>query len=164
MDFPDPVAPTMAVVVPCGTVNEMPRSTTLSPKANVRLRNSTSPSTDVDRLVGGGVRDQRLDVEHFEQALPRGHAALKEVADPAERNHRPAQHRQVRIERDELAERHLAGDNPPAAEPEHEQRADAHQQPHAREIESLQPDERTVATDVFLVGRTEPRDSNDSCP
>ena len=44
-------------------------------------------------------------IQHFQHPLPRRHAALEHVGDPAERNHRPAQHRQVRVERDELADR-----------------------------------------------------------
>ncbi len=83
---------------------------------------------------------------------------MQEITDPAEGNHRPAEHRQIGVERDQLSNRHLTGDDPPAAQPQHEQRADAHQESHAREIESLKTNERPVAVDVLLVRGAKPRD------
>ena len=80
----------------------------------------------VRRPIASAIAGSR--VEHLEHPLPRRHAALQHVRHPAERDHRPAEHRQVGVERDELAERDAAADHLAAAEPEHEQRAEAEEE------------------------------------
>ena len=55
-------------------------------------------------------------------------------------------------------DRHAAGNDLAAADPQHEQRADAHEQTHAREVHALQPNQRAVAHDVLLVRAPEALD------
>ena len=105
-----------------------------------------------------GVRDGRLGVHHGEHPLPGGHPPLDHVGDPAEGDHRPRHHHEVRVEGDELAERDALVDDLAAAEPQHEQRAQAEKQRHAREEEALQPDQPAVAVEVLLVRGAEPLD------
>ena len=62
---------------------------------------------------------------------------------------------EVRVERDELAERDAAADHLAAAEPQHEQRAEAEEERHARVEEPLQPDQPPVALEVLVVRRAE---------
>ena len=97
------------------------------------------------------VIDVRLDVENLEHALPRRHAALKDVRHPPKSNHRPAQHHQVGVERDELAESDPAADNGAAALPQNEQRAEPEEQRHAREEEALQRDQSAIAAQILDV-------------
>ena len=68
------------------------------------------------------------------------------------------QHRQVRDERDELAERDAVRDHLAAAEPQHQHRAEPEEERHAREEEALQRDQPAVAAQVFDVGAPEPLD------
>ena len=104
------------------------------------------------------VPNRRLGVEHLQHALPGRHAALQQVGDPAEGNHRPRQHRQVPVERDQVAERDAAVDDRDAPQPEHQQRRDAEKEPDAGEKQTLQPNQRLVAADVLVVGGGEPCD------
>ena len=101
--------------------------------------------------VGGRIHD-------FQHPLPRRHAALQHVRDPAERDHRPAQHHEIRVERHELAERDAAADHLAAAHPQHEQRAETEEKRHARIEHALQPDQDAVAAHVFVIRRAEPPD------
>ena len=52
----------------------------------------------------------------------------------------------------------LAGNHLAAPEPEHDEHGDAHEQPHAGEIDALQRDEALVAADVLGVGGAETLD------
>ena len=97
-------------------------------------------------------------IEHGEEPAPRREAALKNVGDPAEGDHRPAEHHEITVECDELAERDASGDHRAAAGPEHEQRSEAEKQRHARIERALQPDEHAVATEVLFVRPAEPFD------
>jgi hypothetical protein len=110
------------------------------------------------------VVDLRRRVEHVQHALPRRHAALQDIGHPAERDHRPAQHHQIRIERDELADGDASGNRLAAAEPQHEQRADTHQQPHARVVRPLQANQRLVPANVFIVGAAKTLDLRSLLP
>ena len=96
-------------------------------------------------------------VEDLEHPLPARHAALQHVRHPAERDHRPAQHRQVgELNATNCAERDPAADHLAAAEPQHQHRAEAEEERHAREEEALQRDQPAVAPQVLLVGAPEP--------
>ena len=104
------------------------------------------------------IRDVGATVENFKDPFPRRHAALQEVRDPSERDHRPRQHHEVRVERDQLADRHPPRHHLPAAEPEHEECADTHQEGHARVVHRLHADQSAVAPHVLLVGEPEALD------
>ena len=101
------------------------------------------------------VDDGRRRVEHFQHPAPRRRAALQQVGDPAERDHRPAEHRQVGVEGDELAEGEPAGDHLAAAQPQHHERAQAEEEREARIEQALQADQPAVAAQELLVGPAE---------
>ena len=115
---------------------------------------------DIHRLSQRGwcqrVAHRGLDVEHLEHPLPGRHAALQYVRDPAEGDHRPAQHDQVGIERDELTDGDPAEDDLTAAEPQHQPRAESQEECQARIEESLELNQPPVALDVLLVRAPEP--------
>ena len=120
VDLPEPVAPTNAAVCPASIVQrhvvEHRRARCRDTRTSGRgsrcaPRMSSAPARGRDT----GVVDVRDRVEHLEHPLPRRHAALQDVGDPAERDHRPAQHHQVGVEGDELAERDPAADDLAAA-------------------------------------------------
>ena len=116
---------------------------------------------DVTRAEAGrgvGVVDRRCGVEHLEHPLPRRGTALQQVGHPAERDHRPGQHHQVGVEGHQLAHGHTPGDHVAAAQPQHQQHPDAHQQAHHREKRALDANERAVAPHVLVVGGREPPD------
>ncbi len=95
-------------------------------------------------------------IDDFQHPFPRCHPALKDVRDPAERNHRPAEHREIRIEGEELAQADPAANDGLATEPQHQQRAQSKKERHARIEQPLQPYEQPIAPDVFFVGASEP--------
>ena len=105
------------------------------------------------RRVGARpVDDRGRDIEHLEHPAPGGRAALEQVGDPPEGDHRPTEHRQVGVERHELADGEPALDHRTAAEPQHHERAQAEQERQARVEHPLQPDQARVAAQEFLVG------------
>ena len=130
-------------------------STFVPPYSNVRSRNSISPrisrpvASGFSRIVG--VRDGRHRVEHLEHPLPRRHAALDHVGDPAERDHRPAEQRQIPEERDELAERQASADDFAAPVPDDHQGAEPEKERHAREKEPLHRDQPAVPADELFI-------------
>ena len=111
-----------------------------------------------ERRRGFPVGDAGLAVQDLEKPLPRRHAALQQVRDPSERDHRPGQHHEVGVEGDQFTDRHPSRHHIPAAEPQHEERADAHQEAHAREVHRLNTNQSFVAPDVLLVGESEALD------
>ena len=101
------------------------------------------------------IDDGRRRIEHLQHPAPRRRAALDQVGDPAERNHRPAQHGQVGVEGDELANREPPVDDLAAAQPQHDQGADPEQEGQARVEEALQADQAAVAAQELGVGALE---------
>ena len=86
-----------------------------SPYAKVRSRSSSRPATAgtgpatpgaAGSAIAGGT--SRISSMRFHDA----DAALQHVRDPAERDHRPAEHHQVRVERHELADGDAALESP----------------------------------------------------
>ena len=172
VDLPEPVTPTSATVcagrdrrghvvqdrrvaVREHEIAEFDRATDHCGLRGIRglridLRIAVSRASAIRSAIAGS------DVEHLEHPLPRRHAALQHVGHPAERNHRPAQHRQIRVERDELADRDPALDHLAAAQPDDDERAEAEEEAHAREEESLQHDQAPVAAQVLLDRPPEP--------
>ncbi len=110
VDLPEPVGPTIATVWPAVDARRhVVQHRRRRRSANVRSRNSISPRIPAtSRLQAGAAAadrpriDRRFRVEHLQHPLPRRHAALQQVRDPAERDHRPAEQRQVGVEGDEL--------------------------------------------------------------
>ena len=114
-----------------------------------------APVSRAGDVVARAVDDGRRRVEHFEHPAPRRRAALQQVGDPAERDHRPAEHREVGVEGDELADREPAGDDLAAAQPQHHERAHAEEEREARIEQPLQADQPAVAAQELLVGEAE---------
>ena len=158
--LPLPVAPTIATVCPGSTTRSTSRRTGRPPKLNVRWRSSRRPATlrHVERHRRCRVRDGRRHVEQFEHALPRRGAALQHVGDPAKGDHRPRQHHQIRVERDQLTDRDATGNHLATPQPEHQQRTQAEQQRQAGVERPLQANQPAVARDVLLVGLAELRE------
>jgi hypothetical protein len=77
------------------------------------------------------------------------------VRHPAEGDHRPAEHHEIRVERDELADV-MRPDDVAAALPQHEQCAEAEQQRQARVERALQANQAAIAGDVLVVRALEP--------
>ena len=162
VDLPEPVAPTSATVCPAAMRE---RHVVEDPPLGSRIGEDQVADLDGAGQRHGAagvghvpVADVRDGVEHLQHPLPRRHAPLQDVGDPSERDHRPAEHHEVGVERDELAERDLPANDVAAAEPEHQQRAEAEEERHARKEQPLQPDQHAVAPHVFAVGGAEPLD------
>ncbi len=159
VDLPDPVGPTSATVWPGVDAHGDPVEHGALP-----VREGQVPELDLAADIGQRhqpvarrILDLRRVLQHLEHALPRREAALHHVRHPAERDHRPRQHRQVGVERDEPADRDPAADHLAAPQPQHQQRAQAEEERHARVEHPLQADEPPVALEVFAVRAGEAR-------
>ena len=93
VDLPDPVAPTKAAVCPASILQ---RHVIEDGFLAARIREDEIADLDaasnLERSAlrrDTGVVDFRNGVEDFAHALPGSHPPLKDVGDPAERNHRP---------------------------------------------------------------------------
>ncbi len=109
------------------------------------------------RLDVWRIADRGRLVEDVQHPLPGRHPALQQIGDPAERDHRPTQHRQIRVEGDELADRDAMQDHIASAEPEHDQRRKAEEERHAREEQPLEADQLAVAGQIREVRGTKAR-------
>jgi hypothetical protein len=85
------------------------------------------------------------------EASPRS----KMLTTPAERDHRPVQHREVGAEGHELAEADGPRHHLPAAQPQHHHRAGAHEQLDAGIEGAVHPHQAPVAPHVLVVHRGE---------
>ena len=103
-------------------------------------------------VIAGALPEELVDPAH------RRRAALHQVDGPAERDHRPDEHREVHAERHELADRNGAGHDQPAARVEHGQGAQAAQQGEQREEEALHPGELEIAREVVVAQPAEAGD------
>jgi hypothetical protein len=101
------------------------------------------------RRLGGD--DFRLHVEDLEQSSHRCFATLKEVDDPAKRNHRPGEHRQVHAEGDERTDRYSAVDGEGSAGPEHDHRAESAEEGEQRIESAPQANQRHVESQIRVV-------------
>ena len=104
-----------------------------------------------------GVVDFRNGVEDFAHALPGSHAPLKDVGDPAERNHRPREHDQIGVEGHEIAERDPAPDDFPAAQPQDQKRSEPEEEGHARKEHALEANQPAIAAHVLRIRVAEAR-------
>ena len=101
--------------------------------------------------------DGRSNLEDLRQTSHRSIAPLKQVDDPAERDHRPGEHGEIHAERDERANGNRALDRQRSADSENDDRA---QSPEEREQwiqRSPQPHQRHVEREVLIVDRAEAR-------
>ena len=89
--------------------------------------------------------EERIDASH------RCFAALDQVDDPAQRDHRPDQHDEVYAERDELAGGDGVLDHQSATDPDHRDRAQAAEQGEQRVKRPRYPGEREIAGGVLIV-------------
>ena len=85
------------------------------------------------------VGDRRLRVEDVQHALPGRQAPLEEIRHPAKRDHRPAEHHQVGVEGDQLADGHALATTS-RLPIQNTSSAPTHQQTHAGERHALQPE------------------------
>jgi hypothetical protein len=109
--LPEPVAPTIAVVVPAGRSPRRPAARRGRRTPNVRPGTRCRPDT-CSRLVIArlaSASEMAGGVEHLEHPLPRRHAALQQVRHPAEGDHRPGEHHQVGVERHQFADGDASG-------------------------------------------------------
>src|ERR1700730_758621 len=125
--FPLPVAPTTPNVAPAGTL-----------KLTLRRTQRGSPgASDVSKLDGAArfcrwqmltrlfTVDGRANIEDLGQTPHRRIAALKQVDDPAERDHRPREHGEVHPKRHERAHGNRALDRQRSSHSQNDHRAES---------------------------------------
>src|SRR5437899_2207394 len=79
-------------------------------------------------------------------------AALKNICDPSESDHRPDEQGEVSVEGNQRAEGNLAAEKLMAALPQHDQEGRADERLKGRHEHAPGADELNVARDVFAVG------------
>ena len=102
-DFPEPVAPTIATVLPFGILREMFFRTGVAVVGEIQVPKFDFPLNLKSLRTAGSVANLGLGIQDVVQPLHRGAAALQQVHDPAQRDHRPGQRAQVEDELNELS-------------------------------------------------------------
>ena len=103
--LPDPVGPTIARLVPAG----IRRFSRAEPACLRKLKLSSAEfdlARDLAILRAGNVLDLRLLLHDFVDSNQRRSAALEDVDDPAQSDHRPRELHHVSAERNELTDAH----------------------------------------------------------
>ena len=100
----------------------------------------------------GAVVDLRLCFENVIEAAHGSGAALKNVGDPTQRNHRPNENAEIAIKGDQCAERNSAGQHEMAALPENDKKRDADHGLERGHEHAPSTDELDVARDVLTIG------------
>ena len=93
------------------------------------------------------VAQLRLGVQHLGDPRARADRLLQRRHALAEHAQGPDEHRDVGVERDERAEAQVAGDHPPAAEPEHGNQSEHRQELERRHEHGIQPSDLERAVD-----------------
>ena len=96
--------------------------------------------------------------KNFLNAHHRRGSALEDVDDPSQGDDWPRELHHVGVEGDEIADIHLAHEDLPSAEPEHDDYGGAEHEFQRRPEHSHQAHQAEAAADVFLVGVLEGRD------
>ena len=151
--LPLPVWPTMATVSPAReSRRSIPPSANPAGYSTETPRNSISPRHRAERHAGFG-RSRRENggalIQDLVDAAQRRRAALHQVHHPAQRDHRPDQHSHVGVEHHEAAERDVAGKQPVAAHPQHDQEREADQRLQQRHEHAGDAREREVLRNVL---------------
>ena len=95
-------------------------------------------------MMAGPLPEELVDAAH------RGRAPLHQIHRPAQRDHRPDQHREVHAEGDELADADRARHDQPAAGVQHRERAQPAEQREQREEDALNPGQLEIAGEVVV--------------
>src|SRR5216684_9138143 len=104
------------------------------------------------------VIDIRLSREDVVEPAHGSRAALENICDPAEGDHRPNQQGEIAIESNESAERNPAAKELVAALPKHNEKSCADERGKRRHEHAPGADEADVSRDIFEVGFVEAAD------